>query len=173
MKKCPHCNVNEIDDNANYCEECHEKNLRTGDIGNVVKDEHSLKRNVVYGTRAKDIYRDCCYKFSWDIQQAVRFGPQQLLYAQSADSEGLRSIWFISNSNWTEPNSSKWKNRIIGDTIEEDYVNGELPSHQDKTDRIIFARNNRSQYMFLGVYTIQIQTKRQRIYKLVNENYPI
>lgn len=173
MKKCPNCNTNDIEDNVDYCQDCHNKNLRLGDIGNVKKDEHSLRRNVVYGTRAREIYKECCYKFSWDIQQAVRFGPQQLLYAQSADSEGLRSIWFISNSNWTETSTSKWQNRILGDTIEEDYINGELPSLNDRTDRIIFAKNNRNQYMFLGVYTIATQTKRQRIYKLISEEYPI
>ncbi len=95
------------------------------------------------------------------------------MYAEKADTDRTRDVWFIFHSNYTESicDSAKWANEIRGDKIFEAYVDS-FPKPSG-ADRIVFAKNKFSGYEFLGVYTIKQTISDGRVYERVSENYPI
>jgi hypothetical protein len=132
----------------------------------------ALIRNQAYGTKAYDIYLICCEKFGWDKSQKGQFRIMKPLYAFEGEQKKKRSIWFISNSNWTDTKNEKWRNIIKDKTIEEYWEKSSPPLYDSKTDRIIFAKNSSREYIFLGIYKVKEQTKDKRIYELYSSVYP-
>lgn len=116
-----------------------------------------------YGTKAKDIYLQCCQWFGWNARLANEFGMMKPLYAKGAAGSGTKAVWFICKSNWYNdlliPVNGKivYKHRnYIYDNlqcIEEYQQDSKLyPSDYPLQDRITFAKNKQGKYVFLGVY---------------------
>lgn len=127
----------------------------------------------VYGTKALDIYDECCKSFGWKKYERGNFGFQQKLYAKDAAGEGL-SVWFIAHSDWTGTNGNDYINTLglFCDPIIEEYLNNESPSRNDKTNRIIFAKKKNGTYYFVGVFKVSEQNDRIREYKQISRTYP-
>ncbi len=116
-----------------------------------------LSRGVPCGTNSKKIYENYAEQFGWDTSQGSQFGKQgQPLYARSATSEGY-SVWCIAHSNLNGTKGGRWSNEISYDkkTIKEfwetrtyDY----LHDFSDTTTRVVFVKNKKNEYEFLGVY---------------------
>ena len=114
-----------------------------------------LKRNLNkgYGTRAQDIYDDCCKKFGWDHTKRGLFAPQKPLYAAGATREGYSPL-FLAHSNWTESKGSNWTNTITANTIEEKWDEIGYDFYHDNYTRVVFAKSKNCSwnYVFIGVY---------------------
>ena len=124
----------------------------------VMKNANNLSSNKLvrnlhkgYGTRAQDIYDDCCKKFGWDYSKRYLFGMMQLLYAKEATPEKY-SPWFLAHNNWTETKGGNWFNKIQGDIIEEMWTEIDNRFHNDNTLRVTFVKNKSKEYIFLGIY---------------------
>jgi len=96
--------------------------------------------NKGYGTRAQDIYDDCCKKFGWDYSKRSLFAPQKPLYAAGATPEGYSPL-FLAHSNWTESKGSNWTNTITANM-----------SCFTKNMAIVYTKNNISLITFFIVY---------------------
>lgn len=118
-----------------------------------------------YGTKAKDIYLDCCNSFGWNKRLIGEFGMMKPLYARGAADRGTKAVWFICKSNWKNDllipvnvNGKivkKHRNYIYDNLqcIEEYQQDSKLyPNDYPLQDRITFAKNKQGQYVFLGVY---------------------
>lgn len=114
---------------------------------------NKLVRNLHkgYGTRAQDIYDDCCKKFGWDYSKRYLFGMLQILYAKEATPERF-SPWFLPHNNLTDTKGGNWFNKIQGDIIEEMWLERDDRFYSDKTHRVTFVKNKSKEYIFLGVY---------------------
>lgn len=112
-----------------------------------------LMRNLHqgYGGQAQAIYDECCKIFDWDRTKRGLFGRQQILYAENATPEGY-SPWFLPHNNWTATKGGNWFNTILGDTIEEMWVEKKEGLYYDQTMRVTFAKRKTGEYVFLGVY---------------------
>ena len=148
----------------------------------IVKIGEVLIRNTGhgFGGSAQPIYDACCEKFSWDASKRYLFGPQRLLYAQCATREAY-SPWFVAHSNLTETQGGKWKNRIVGNVIEEAWENQVDKINDDQTTRVVFAKTKKIGYVFLGVYKPVRVEKRVmatgrnidvKIYEKISDAYP-
>lgn len=104
-----------------------------------------------YGTRAQEIYDDCCKKFGWDYSKRYLFGMLQILYAEEATPEKY-SPWFLPHNNWTETKGGNWFNKIQGDIIEEMWTKIDNRFYNDNTLRVTFVKNKSKEYIFLGIY---------------------
>lgn len=106
-----------------------------------------------YGTRAQDIYDDCCKKFGWDSTKRGLFAPQKPLYAAGATREGYSPL-FLAHSNWTESKGSNWTNTITANTIEEKWDEIGYDFYHDNHTRVVFAKSKNCSwnYVFIGVY---------------------
>lgn len=124
---------------------------QTGNNG----QKYILKRDLHkgYGTRAQDIYDDCCKKFGWDYTKRGLFAPQKPLYAAGATREGYSPL-FLAHSNWTESKGSNWTNTITANTIEEKWDEIDYDFYHDKHTRVVFAKSKNCSwnYVFIGVY---------------------
>ena len=119
-------------------------------------NKQKLMRDIYKGlnTNALGIYDDCCQKFNWDRTKRGFFGPQQLLYAESATSEGY-SPWFLTHNNWTKTIGGNYHNKIYSDHIEEMWFEADYGLYHDDTTRVTFARrklNSSFTYVFIGVF---------------------
>lgn len=114
---------------------------------------NKLTRNLNkgYGTRAQDIYDECCKKFGWDYSKRYLFGMLQILYAEEATPEKY-SPWFLPHNNWTETKGGNWFNKIQGDIIEEMWTKIDNRFYNDNTLRVTFVKNKSKEYIFLGIY---------------------
>ena len=116
---------------------------------------NKLVRNLDkgYGTRAQEIYDDCCKKFAWDYTKRGLFAPQKPLYAAGATREGY-SPWFLAHSNWTESKGGNWTNTITQNTIEQKWDVPGDDFYNDTYTCVAFAKSKHCNwnYVFIGVY---------------------
>ncbi len=150
---------------------------------NKVKIGEVLIRDPQRGfcTSAQPIYDACCEKFGWNIKKRYLFGRQQWLYAENATSEGY-SPWFLAHNNWTDTKGGHWKNHIFANKIEEIWASKDYSMTRDMTTRVVFAKNPKYGYVFLGVFkpvgakeSVSDDGKKIWIktYELISEVYPI
>ena len=106
-----------------------------------------------YGTRAQDIYDDCCKKFGWDSTKRGLFAPQKPLYAAAATREGYSPL-FLAHSIWTESKGGIFTNTITENTIEEKWNEIGYDFYHDNHTRVVFAKSKNCSwnYVFIGVY---------------------
>lgn len=109
--------------------------------------------NKGYGTRAQEIYDNCCKQFGWDYTKRGLFAPQKPLYAAGATREGYSPL-FLAHSNWTESKGSNWTNTITANTIEEKWDEIGYDFYHDNHTRVVFAKSKNCSwnYVFIGVY---------------------
>ncbi len=136
-----------------------------------------------YGTKAKDIYLECCDLFGWDENQAKEFGMMKPLYARAAADNGTKTVWFIGHSNWyadiliSDQRGAQHHRNYIHSNLQciEEYQQssknylGDYPLQ----DRITFAKNKQGKYVFLGVYrTKEPNSDRpDRTFYRISDNY--
>jgi hypothetical protein len=127
-------------------------------------------------TSASIAYSKYCDLFGWDKTKSNRFaGKDTPLYAPNADSSRKLGVWFVSYSNLSEQNPDKepnWINTFEGKNnellhltymggmlkkkmkIRMDGFSGEDINHDDRGDRIVFAKEMNGEYKFYGIYSI-------------------
>lgn len=135
-----------------------------------------------YGSNSRKIYVSLCQKFNWDINRQDNFGRQGVrLYAKNSTPEGY-SVWFLGHNNWTDTKGSSWANEILGDLVIETWEKREYGLHEDDTKRVIFAKKQNDQYVFLGVYeVVGVKEDKDRdgkriwkkTYKKISDTYPV
>lgn len=109
---------------------------------------------IEYSTNSRKIYVSLCQRFNWDINRQDNFGRQGVrLYAKNSTPEGY-SVWFLGHNNWTDTKASAWKNEISGDLLIETWETREYGLYEDDTKRVVFAKKDNGQYVFLGVYEV-------------------
>lgn len=155
----------------------------------------SLFRGKECGTNSEAIYEKYAQIFGWEMAQKFQFGMRgQPLYARAATPEGY-SVWCIAYSNLNAKKGGKWTNWIFDgndadgdDRIEElwerktyDY----LHDFSETTTRVVFAKNRKGQYEFLGVYRPDLLPKEQNMaerfgvrgylktYRRISKRYPL
>lgn len=152
-----------------------------------VKIEKGLVRGGVYGTVAQDIYIDCCRHFGWDIFRKGSFAKQKYLYDEmNVNGIGRLGVWFwahCKNTTGTVQKEGKWVNEIDESTGGKHlfFYFKNLPLmendlyRQNRADkRIVFCKNRKGAYVFLGVYE-KVDTNYNELketYTLISENYP-
>lgn len=159
-------------------------------VENYIKEEkenNSMEKitrsmSLEYGTNSRKIYVSLCQKFNWDINRQSDFGRQGVrLYAENSTPEGC-SVWFLGHNNWTDTKSSAWKNEILGDLVIETWEIIEYGLYEDDSNRVIFAKNGKKGYVFLGVYGVvdvkeaeDSDGKRiwKKTYKRISDTYPV
>lgn len=137
-----------------------------------------------YGTKAKDIYLDCCNSFGWNKRLIGEFGMMKPLYGHGAADNSAKDVWFICHSNWYSDllitvieNGKvveKHRNYIYSDVshIEEYQINAQNDVYPLK-DRITFAKNKRGRYVFLGIYRSEEPNSRNpsRSFYRISDDY--
>ena len=124
-----------------------------------IKKTH-LFRGKECGTNSKKIYENYAEAFGWDRFQSSQFGAQgQPLYAREATPEGY-SVWCIAYSNLNAKRGGQWANNFSDDKEENDTIkelweyqtHDFLHDYSEMTTRVVFAKNQKGEYTFFGVY---------------------
>lgn len=160
-------------------------------------DFKSIFSGINYGTNSSVIYSKFCKTLQWDESQSGKFGMQgQPLYAENADTDRTRDVWFISylnyyngdvdnilkNAKFEEIDATKsfsainfidiHKKNIVEIITKDKWLN------DPKNERITFAKSKESfSYEFLGVFEIESimngEGISRRVYRLKSEVYPV
>lgn len=161
-----------------------------------VRDFSCIFSGLTYGSNSKTIYEGFCRSLGWDISQSGKFGKQgQPLFAEYADSDRTRDIWFLSYWNsFVGEVKDVFKNvdinsiDVVDSLLAIDYISQDkktivefieankwLGVPQNK-ERVVFAKNKDvNSYEFLGVFEL-VECSNDtsiRIYKLKSDVYPI
>lgn len=138
---------------------------------------NQLKSMNVYGTKAQDIYDECCKQLGFKSYYRGLFGMLQELYALNATKEGY-SVWFLAHSNWTATSNGKWSNEIHDgikyiDEFWDDTTIGRFK--EDAEIRVTFAKKKNNKYVFLGIYKCLFidDVKRVKRYEIISDKYPL
>ena len=124
-------------------------------------------------TNSKDIYKECCASsLDWDPSHEGRFGRQQQLFAPNACKDRIRDVWFIAHSNMNDdtPLGGDYVNVIADPRIFEIHSK---PMESVTNQRIVFAKDEKGQYVFLGVYQIEKEKKQSRSFIRVSTQFPL
>ena len=135
-----------------------------------------------YGTRAQDIYIDCCKKFNWDYTKRGLFAPQHSLYAKWATPEKY-AVLFLAHSNLSNSKGGHWQNTIKDDIIEEEWDMCGDDFYNDTCTRVVFAKSKfcNGNYIFIGVYKPVVHRKKIlfngqtvwiKTFRLISNTYP-
>ena len=180
--------------------------IKNGSLKNIKKEKELRQKSLsdfscifsgmLYGTNSKVIYENFCKTLNWDKLQAGKFGMQgQPLFAENADSDRTRDVWFLSHLNTYHCSVEDILKNINVDELDTaegfgaiDFIN---PSREiiveyitvDKwkgvpknKERVTFAKtDDLNAYEFLGVYELIDcnKTTTRRVYKRKSEVYPI
>ena len=122
------------------------------------------------GTVAKEVYHECVKGVGFNPAYEGSFGGQQDLYHKDAAKPGL-DVWMLAHSNWTETKNGKWSNRIYGkdDYIDETYDDGLY--YDIDNNRVVFAKNKKGVYIFLGVYEVVGRKENVKTYHRISKEY--
>lgn len=137
---------------------------------------NQLKSMNVYGTKAQDIYDECCIQLAFKSYYRGLFGMLKKLYALNATKEGY-SVWFLAHSNWTATSNGKWSNEIHHGIkyIDEFWDNNTIGKlNEDAEIRVTFAKK-KNYYVFLGIYKCLYIDNQKRVkrYKIISDKYPL
>lgn len=150
-------------------------------------NERKLVSGRSYGTKAKDIYVQCCILFGWDKSKSGEFGIMQPLYGHKVADNGTKDVWFICHSNWygdiliiDDEGVKHHRNYIHANSdgkvlsIDEYQQNAPFDNvSYPLRDRITFAKNKQGEYVFVGVYRSKEPTSRRcdRTFYRISDNY--
>lgn len=160
------------------------------------KDFNCIFSGLSYGTNSKKIYESFCKTLNWDKSQSGNFGMQgQPLFAENADTDKLRDVWFLShlNSYDCEIDEILKKGEILDLDVADgfgainfisqnreiivEYITADKWKSVPKNkERVTFAKiDDFAAYEFLGVYEMTDCNKNatRRIYKRKAEVYPM
>ncbi len=177
-KICPKCGINWIKESDEICNLCVKASeMKPATRVPVETDFRKIVRGHNYGTNSRKIFEKFCTSLGWDFQKAGEFGRQKPLYAEDADAERRRDVWFIFYANYDAErlDSVVDDGHVInlikdgGDTIYENVDERIGPSHI--ADRITFVRE-KAGYVFYGVYRL-IENGTLRVYKRIADQFPI
>lgn len=152
-------------------------NSSNRDSSKVIPIGKQLISLKLYGTKAQDIYDECCIVLGFNALDRGKFGAQQLLHATNATKEGY-SVWFIAHSNWTETDNDKWRNEIFNGikNIDEKWNNPKLNRYGEESEmRLTFAKRKNQGYFFLGIYKCLFINNEKQIkrYEIISDKYPV
>lgn len=134
---------------------------------------NELKMSYYYGTKAREIYDECCKTLGFDKSLSGKFAAQKRLFAEKATVENY-SVWFLPNSNLNGKvaNSQKWKNKVEGNLIIETW-NTTLEWSNNEALRVTFIKR-KDGYYFDGVYALKSAdpNTKTRIFERISQTYP-
>ena len=161
-----------------------------------VKDFTCIFSGLTYGTNSKKIYEAFCKTLNWDKSQSGNFGLQgQPLFAENADTDKCRDVWFLSHLNsfdceineilknvnieYLDVSEAASAINFISQNKEiiVEYITADKWKNAPKNkERVTFAKvDDFAAYEFLGVYEMIDCNKdaTRRIYKRKAEVYPM
>lgn len=170
-KRCSRCgSLTVIRDGYDICDKCIKN---TVEPPNDSLKQMCLKSDYWYGTKAYDIYLNCCKNLGWDYQKAGSFGQRQLLYAMFCDTKRENDVWFICYSNYSpiKKGDAGHENIILGGGKE--IIEKVRPDvgRSNEANRVTFIRK-KDGYYFLGVYQL-VENGITRRYRRISETYPV
>ena len=163
------------------------QNKSIGGKRNLYFNERKLVSGKPYGTKAKDIYIQCCNLFGWDKIKSSEFGMMKPLYGHKVTDKGTKYVWFICKCNWyndlliEDENGIKHHRNFIhtssdGKVLSIDEYQQNAPYDgiaYPLRDRITFAKNKQGQYVFLGIFRSNEPLSRRcdRTFYRISDNY--
>lgn len=137
-----------------------------------------LQARNIYGTKAYDIYMQCCRNLGFFTEKKDNFLPRRSLYASKATPEGY-AVWMLPHNNLTG-DATSWANIINDDKI---YEVWRIDDDGESSDRVTFIKQANGEYVFMGIYTLEkkdvinrtidgIPIKVVKTYKRFSEKYP-
>lgn len=134
---------------------------------------NELKMSCYYGTKAREIYDECCKTLGFDKSLSGKFAAQKRLFAEKATVENY-SVWFLANSNLTGTvaNSQKWENRVVENLIIEKW-NTAIEWSNNEPLRVTFVKRE-GRYYFSGVYKVKSMDyeNKIRVFERISQKYP-
>ncbi len=141
-------------------------------------DFSCLQAGNIYGTKAYDIYMQCCKNLGFFTYQKGKFQLQQILYAVPATPKGY-AVWMLPHNNLTGTAKS-WANIINDDKI---YEVWRMNDDGESSNRLAFIKQANGEYVFMGIYTLEkkdvinrtidgIPIKVVKTYKRFSDKYP-
>lgn len=138
----------------------------------------SLQAGNIYGTKAYDIYMQCCRNLGFFTDKKYNFLPRRILYASKATPEGY-AVWVLPHNNLTG-DATSWANIINDDKI---YEVCRVDDDGESSDRVTFIKQANGEYVFMGIYTLEkkdvinrtidgIPIKVVKTYKRFSDKYP-
>lgn len=134
-------------------------------------DSSSWRSSRICGTKALEIYDECCELFGWKRGLRGEFGPQRRLWAGKATPENY-DVWFVSRSNINGAHNDSWTNTVDNarGTITVDW---HIPFEGVSGTRVTFVKNREGQYVFYGVYSCTLDySARREICTRISDRYP-
>lgn len=137
-----------------------------------------LQARNIYGTKAYDIYVQCCRNLGFFTEKKSDFLPRRILYASKATPEGY-AVWMLPHNNLTG-DATSWANIINDDKI---YEVWRIDDDGESSDRVTFIKQANGEYVFMGIYTLEkkdvinrtidgIPIKVVKTYKRFSDKYP-
>lgn len=137
-----------------------------------------LQAGNIYGTKAYDIYVQCCRNLGFFTDKKNNFLPRRILYASKATPEGY-AVWMLPHNNLTGTATS-WANIINDDKI---YEVWRMNDDGESSNRLAFIKQANGEYVFMGIYTLEkkdvinrtidgIPIKVVKTYKRFSDKYP-
>ena len=137
-----------------------------------------LQAGNIYGTKAYDIYVQCCRNLGFFTDKKNNFLPRRILYASKATLEGY-AVWMLPHNNLTG-DATSWANIINDDKI---YEVWRIDDDGESSDRVTFIKQANGEYVFMGIYTLEkkdvikqtidgIPIKVVKTYKRFSDKYP-
>ena len=137
-----------------------------------------LQAGNIYGTKAYDIYVQCCRNLGFFTEKKSDFLPRRSLYASKATPEGY-AVWMLPHNNLTG-DATSWANIINDDKI---YEVWRIDDDGESSDRVTFIKQANGEYVFMGIYTLEkkdvinrtidgIPIKVVKTYKRFSDKYP-
>lgn len=145
-------------------------NLILDDVLTIIS-KSEWRSGRICGTKALEIYDECCELFGWKRSLRGEFGPQRRLWAGKATPENY-DVWFVSRSNINGANNDSWNNTVDNarGTITVDW---HIPFEGVAGTRVTFVKNREGQYVFYGVYSCTLDySARREICTRISDRYP-
>lgn len=145
-------------------------NLILDDVLTIIS-KSEWRSGRICGTKALEIYDECCELFGWKRGLRGEFGPQRRLWAGKATPENY-DVWFVSRSNINGANNDSWNNTVDNarGTITVDW---HIPFEGVAGTRVTFVKNREGQYVFYGVYSCTLDySARREICTRISDRYP-
>jgi hypothetical protein len=133
----------------------------------------TLISGKTYGSSSRDIYEDFCVSLKWDIVKAKRFGSRSPLYADKADTDRSRGVWFINFPKYEliDTEGAKYTTFVLDNCKTIIEVVDETRGECSPNDRITFVKTQYG-YKFLGVYALK-ENGLRHVFEKVSDVYPI
>ncbi|MCD8201191.1 MAG: hypothetical protein LUD47_03885 [Clostridia bacterium] len=130
-----------------------------------------------YGSAAKAVYSKFCDSLGWDADRTGCFGQQKNLFADNADTDRTKDVWFLCHYNFDFDASKIDRKGTSTNTIKEGgrFIYEEVKGDRDeaRSDRIVFVKDG-GLYVFYGVYRYNgFDDGNRRTFERYSDVYPL